>query len=527
MHNPIRYTATICIEITTPLSIGSGFSGLTNDRLIARDANNLPYIPGSSIAGALRDAVKGYLDVNKYFGHRRNTGSAREEEGSRLIFSSAHLVMLNGMVADGLVEPDNKTKAVYETLPSRDHVRINDKGVAIKHGKFEEELLLAGSRFVFSIEMVGNGSTEEEEDWRKLLGLLTAPYLRMGGGTRKGFGAYDVVALEQKKFDLRKKNAEGDLLSANDYLNYSSKLRLPSVTQIEEFAGSQDYIHYKLELEPCDFFFFGGQELDINENILLGEQDAKFILGVDDNFKTEKVVEWSADGKGCLSEKQALIPATSVKGALSHRVAFYYNKEMLKRVQEEQPQLNPGEKIMAELEDLANIPDGTPADSLLWEDRISKIEALQWTDKKIEHLAVIRTGEQNEAVIALFGRSAELDENQNQLGRKGSVIIEDFYITSYQEKIFDHVKIDRFTGGASDGALFQEKTITTSEKIELIFWVEKSALNNGVIEQAWEAALKDVANGLLPLGGKTTKGHGLFKGNVYKNNQLFYDHESN
>src|SRR5690606_17913959 len=52
-----------------------------------------------------------------------------------------------------------------------------------------------------------------------------------------------------------------------------------------------------------------------------GDEDAEIIP------KTERCFEWS-DGIPKLTEKQEylLIPATSVKGALSHRVAFHYNK---------------------------------------------------------------------------------------------------------------------------------------------------------------------------------------------------------
>jgi hypothetical protein len=37
-------------------------------------------------------------------------------------------------------------------------------------------------------------------------------------------------------------------------------------------------------------------------------------------------------------------------------------------------------------------------------------------------------------------------------------------------------------------------------------------------QQALECALADICKGLLPLGGMTTKGHGMFTGTLSKNN---------
>ncbi|MEA3228735.1 MAG: RAMP superfamily CRISPR-associated protein, partial [Campylobacterota bacterium] len=74
----------------------------------------------------------------------------------------------------------------------------------------------------------------------------------------------------------------------------------------------------------------------------------------------------------------------------------------------------------------------------------------------------------------------------------------------------DHVAIDRFTGGAIDGALFQEKTIADSREYEIEILLEKSVEDG--YRKAFEESLKDICNGMLPLGGMTTKGHGIFNG---------------
>ena len=64
--------------------------------------------------------------------------------------------------------------------------------------------------------------------------------------------------------------------------------------------------------------------------------------------------------------------------------------------------------------------------------------------------------------------------------------------------------------------MFQEKTIAddgTSYTIEILL---DDSLKDAYLE-AFEAALLDITTGMLPLGGATTKGHGVFSGVVLEN----------
>jgi len=157
--------------------------------------------------------------------------------------------------------------------------------------------------------------------------------------------------------------------------------------------------------------------------------------------------------KGALSEDKILIPATSVKGALYHRTLFYYNQA--------QGKYSDGE-----------------------------------FDKELPELFGAKKGDAKEG--------------------KGKLYFSDCYLEQGEEKIFDHVKIDRFTGGAYEGALFQEKVVQVPEfsiKIRLKEKVDKKMID------AFEKALYDVANGMLPLGGGVMKGHGIFSGEVIKHGE--------
>lgn len=177
----------------------------------------------------------------------------------------------------------------------------------------------------------------------------------------------------------------------------------------------------------------------------------------------EQVVDYA---KATLTEQQVLIPASSIKGAIAHRTAYHYNKKMLE----------------------------------LGKDHT-------------------KTGENNDAVKAIFGHKKELvDDKKTELGQKGKMLISDcFKPLQNNTKTFDHVAIDRFSGGGIDGALFQEKTIAKNGEND---WYEIEILLHEDIQneelEAFESALLDITKGMLPLGGATTKGHGVFSGTVLR-----------
>ncbi|SFV61776.1 DUF324 domain-containing protein [hydrothermal vent metagenome] len=170
----------------------------------------------------------------------------------------------------------------------------------------------------------------------------------------------------------------------------------------------------------------------------------------------EKVVDYE---NARLTNNQILIPASSIKGVLAHRTTYHYNLQ---------------QKLFI--------------------------------------------GDENakESIKELFGEAK--NSKKNIYGSKGKILISDcFKPDNNQTKTFDHVAIDRFTGGGIDGALFQEKTIADDREYEIDILLEKNIDNEYI--NAFESALKDIVKGMLPLGGMTTKGHGVFSGEVFKDGE--------
>jgi CRISPR/Cas system CSM-associated protein Csm3 (group 7 of RAMP superfamily) len=461
-----RYMARVEIEADTPLSIGAGQKGETIDRLVEKDFYGLPFIPATALAGVLRHGLEAINAGNgltdSIFGyHEKNHG-----QGSRILFTDGCLLGKNNLVVEGICEPENILGNEYYfallNLPKRHHTRIGHAGAADGEGmgKFDEEVVYKGTRFVFEMELIG--SEEDKAPWELLISSLQSPFFRLGGGTRKGFGKIKITDLKQRVLMLNGSDLDA-YLTKPSALNGQNMKFWSEKNEINDSMVSSEITFYQLQLTPEDFFIFGSGE---------GRDDWDAVPVIED------VVEWKENGPVILKD-QLLIPASSVKGAIAHRTAFHFN------------QLN---EIFA--------------------DDLSQNEIAK------------HTGEYNTAVKILFG-------NAKEAAFRGALLFSDVlkgYNKENQSKVFNHVKIDRLTGGAFTGALFDEQVVADPEGFSFEIILDKTQLKNNlkqiktdgseIIEkkaiEAFECALEDICNGLLPLGGSVMKGHGRFNGKMIK-----------
>jgi CRISPR/Cas system CMR subunit Cmr4 (Cas7 group RAMP superfamily) len=459
-----RYIARVILEAETPLFVGSGESSLLKDAPVQRDIHGFPMIQGTSLAGVLRHSLEDFEQDNEkwnsFFGYQSTKG--KEGLGSKVKISSAHLVLKDGKVAEGLtISQDLKVfqKNHFENLPSRQHVRITDKGVADtnKAGLFDNEVVYKGCRFMFEIEL--KGTNTDQDLWHAMLCKLKSPLFRIGQGTRKGYGNLSVISCKTKEFDL---TTPSDFTA---YLNFDNSLNTSNdcLQEFTDFKNGERLLHYKLVLKPESFFMFGAG---------FGDNEV-------DNIPVTEDVVFYEKGNIQAPTNQTLIPASSIKGALSHRTAFHYNR-----------------KIQRFADKYAN-------------------EIKSNTKTLIEFVETY-----NDAVYELFGAE---EGPKNREGQRGKIILNDVLQSNItNDNIFNHVAIDRFTGGAMEGALFSEKVSYFEDKNEVItldIFVDNYPEFGENIIEAFEEALKDICKGLLPLGGMTTKGHGIFTGNLFKDDK--------
>lgn len=125
-----------------------------------------------------------------------------------------------------------------------------------------------------------------------------------------------------------------------------------------------------------------------------------------------------------------------------------------------------------------------------------------------------------------FGR----EKHRNSEAVASNIIVEESIIENSKEITLTRNKIDRFSGGASDRALFTEKAVFNGTtklgiKIKKSITYKDNKLqedstksteyskveNNSKIVGLIALVLKDIDNGLIALGGQTSVGRGIFK----------------
>lgn len=448
-----RQIARITVEAASPLAIGTGNKHILTDAPVARDVNGLPYIPATSIAGVLRHALDIKEGMDTVFGFHDSQGG----KGSEIVFTDAVMIGADGKAVDGIADIDwtSDFYRVYRDMTLRQHVRIGGTGTAESHGKFDNEVVCKGTRFVFEIELYSHEETDET--FSSVLSKLYDETLRIGGGTRCGYGQMTVVDCSVATLDLAKADDMQRYLSKSSCLSASWDALTPLGASARH-TTSAGWTRYELHLSPADFFMFGSGT---------GDDEA------DNVPMTETVVTW-ASGRPTIKNRQTVVPATSVKGALAHRTAYHYNR-------------NQGHFVKN-------------ADS---EDPCIDTEAT--------------TGGANPAVAAIFGRLND-DNGQTQ---PGNILLTDIVEGDTTEKIFFHNRIDSFTGGTVDGALFQEKSVWGRGQAYLLtLLVKDEALADDACREAFEQSLHDLCDGMLPVGGLTNRGNGIFTGTLTKNSEL-------
>lgn len=455
MKNQYRFLARIIVEAKSPLNIGSGTKGIKSDSLVLRDINGLPFIPGTTIAGLLRHTL----------GKDEETYMGSQKMGSPLIITEAKMLDKDNTVLDGILSQEklnSRFLSSFRQLPIRQHAKIGHRGATIKGGKFDEEIVLKGSRFCFEMEMLSD--KDDDTKFKNLIETFNSDSFRIGSGSRSGFGEIEVV---DGQYQYKKINLE-DSKQKDWYLKKSSSLSedwKDAETIDLKKAKAEGWTTYEVKLNPVDFMLFGSG---------FGNDKA------DMTFVRESLVDWSTQPAKIIDSKRViLIPASSVKGALSHRLAFHYNK---------------WKKIYADA-----LPEG----------------------KRIED----NVGKNNEAVKAVFGSEGEKgSDGKMRSKQRGNVLMSDIIQeVPISPKILNHVSIDRFTGGAIDGALFSEETLyAKGQSFELKLIVNNNAFEDKDIKTAFEDSLKDLCSGLLPLGGGVNRGNGCFEGTIKRNGELIY-----
>ncbi|BDC95896.1 RAMP superfamily CRISPR-associated protein [Treponema saccharophilum] len=302
------YCAKITIEALSPLVLSSGKGGNFFDVELVRDANGLPAIPGTTIAGILRHAVqkeRGLDFVNELFGcQKRDAGNSSLLEVSWAYVHDSKNTVHKSFYPKEAIEADAILKELYITDNpdfKRDHVRLSERGTAYEAGKFDRYFVPTGSRFTFSIGMWSD-SERDDEKWNSILKVLFSPLFRIGAAGRDGYGKIKINEIKvpsKKCFDL---SNEEDLEAFKN---------CPATLDLSSFDDKFDKLDLTLSF-PFGFRIGGG-----SKSFLKNAHPADMLP------YSERCIKWLGNKGSFESVPKIAIPGSALKGALRHRTAFH------------------------------------------------------------------------------------------------------------------------------------------------------------------------------------------------------------
>ncbi|WP_198559915.1 RAMP superfamily CRISPR-associated protein [Colwellia sp. 12G3] len=469
------YLTRLIIETQSPMAINTGNREVGFDSQLARDANNLPYVPATSIAGVWKHLAKEVLSENSidnWFGY-----TGKESQSSTLTISDGVLHNSKNKPVQGLLTPEaiNQDSLLSMLVQARPHhrerVSINDRGVAKNTGKFDQILLPAGIRFCIDIKFYDDRLANDtiSKEWDDLLNCWQNPLFALGANTRNGLGKLTVVASNTEVINL------SDVISASHKMqSHALRENIPEKNNIN-FIAEQN-VFATLPLKALDNWRSGaGSQLLGKYN--KGEADKSIAMIT----YSEPKVKWhSKAGKtqAEISEPKAVLCGSSIKGILAHRITFHWRRH---------------EALLGK--------------TGMWAEEMEHASHEQWETRP-------------EGLKYLLGFA---DQNDHENSLAGSLYVDDSDISFVDTTIRHHNSIDRFTGGVRKGALYSEELLYQPE-FTLTLNIKKGTVLSHSLKQALSDTLDDLKIGLLPMGAGSGRGTSIVMANPEKSWLVNLDH---
>ena len=277
------------LVLKSPIIIGNGISEETDIDLLL-DSNNNPFIPGSSLAGAINYelANKRGIDEKKLdllFG--RKDISKKENINSMIYFYDAYI-----------------KKDSPKSISIRDGVKLNDYKTSEDKGKYDFQVLDTGAVFELKIEILLRKKYENldvfsDEIIGSILKIIKEGELRLGAKSNRGYGKVDLENIEISEFDFSK---EEDIDRYIDFewnnmnSNYERFIKLP-----KEYKTPYTKIEIPLDIKTTLF------------------------------IRTYLLSNLEVDSEQITIDKKAVIPGTSWAGVIRHRASKILNEINKKR----------------------------------------------------------------------------------------------------------------------------------------------------------------------------------------------------
>jgi CRISPR/Cas system CSM-associated protein Csm3 (group 7 of RAMP superfamily) len=459
LHRSIieRIVITSTLELVTPAHFGNGDAeGMTDMVLIRDETSGMPLLTGTSIGGALRSYLR-----ERELGYEVPFPAQEENElGATLLFGGTR------EDPDGEQSPliVYEAEATTQATILRDGVGINPiTRTAADDKKFDYELLPSGTKFNLRFELLVSKEDKQTERYiqrhQKRLSALVTALMALGEGEitlgmrkRRGFGRCHVKEWNVTRYELNTK--EGLISWLAEGREWSVPV-LPrnSASIVEALGGNIELLKDKRRLFSLSATFTLEGSLLIRSSFVPSES------GSEEKQDTNEVSKAGPDAVHLNS------PYLDEQGRLNWKPVL--------------PGTSLGGIFRSHAYRIAGIASGGKYASA------------------------------KEIINKLFG--PEEISSKDETVHASRIEIDETVIEDAVPLVQDRIAIDRFTGGALEGALFEEQPIWSGDKTRLRI--------NLRIRNASEAEvglllllLKDLWSADLRLGGETGIGRGRLSG---------------
>ena len=304
----------VAIRLVSPLNLSSGEDEWT-DADVLRDFEGNPFIPGSSVAGAMRAYIEKEKDCPCLMGYAKHGNQDDQGKMSSLFISD---VVFDSDVPSGI----------------RDGVALDENKRSVDGSKYDMEILEAGAEGHFYLELVVRDGDNEEQMQSELetvfAGIQTGE-IRLGSKKTRGFGKVEITSLKSEEFDK------------NNYDSYADAYKKDTWTKSKELV--EDIPHYA---EKGNKMIHLSVPLRIKGGISIRQYAAK---------KNEPDFAQLTD-----HDWVPVIPGSSFAGAVRHRI-----KQILNQLHRDETKI--------QTEEIMNMSFGCVNDEKSWSSNIIFSEA--------------------------------------------------------------------------------------------------------------------------------------------------------
>lgn len=228
-----KYVFYVSVKTASPVCV-SGSESVLTDKDIIRDYNGTPFIPGSSLAGAMRSYLNAESNVQCILGNAE-TAKGRDDERMSSLF-----------VSDLLFETGVVTSI-------RDGVALSDGKTAITGEKYDMEIVDTGAKGYFILELSIRESDNEVRslnELRMVFNGLAKREIRFGTKKTRGYGELELLSVKVKEFS---KDNYTEYMEAYDYKQYDllDDVKNEWIKNTVEQSAKYVSIRIPLELEGC------------------------------------------------------------------------------------------------------------------------------------------------------------------------------------------------------------------------------------------------------------------------------------